>query len=115
LVHIEYVPTQAATEYFRSVFTDGGRNIDGIVYWSARRPDHRSLVIFATSDDVVPARVDLEAGQLSVFRWRAKKQIELLGSHSKECNSSPELRTIPMGRRMHTHALVPSVWVSDGD
>jgi hypothetical protein len=65
-VHIEYVPTQAATEYFRSVFTDGGRNIDGIVYRSARRAGHRSLVLFATSDDVVPARVELDAGHLSV-------------------------------------------------
>jgi hypothetical protein len=65
-VHIEYVPTQVVTEYFRAVFTDGGRHLDGIVYWSARRPGHRSLVIFATSDDVVPARIELEAGQPSV-------------------------------------------------
>jgi hypothetical protein len=65
-VHIEYVPTQVVTEYFRAVFTDGGRHLDGIVYWSARRPGHRSLVFFATSEDVVPAQIELEAGQLSV-------------------------------------------------
>jgi hypothetical protein len=62
-VHIEYVPTQAVTEYFRTVFREGDRKLDGIAYRSARRPGGRSLVLFATADDVVPARLEQEAGQ----------------------------------------------------
>jgi hypothetical protein len=87
-VHIEYVPTQVVTEYFRAVFTDGSRKLDGIVYWSARRPGHRSLVIFATSDDIVPARIQLAAGRLSVLQlardesdrvpWLALKEVRFV-------------------------------------
>lgn len=87
-VHIEYVPTQVVTEYFRAVFTDGGRQFDGIVYWSACRPGHRSLVIFATSDDIVPARIQLAAGQPSVLQlardesdqvpWLALKEVQFV-------------------------------------
>jgi hypothetical protein len=51
--HIEYVPTQVITEYFRTEFRYQGRKIDGIRYRSARHVDHYSFVLFATQDDLV--------------------------------------------------------------
>ncbi len=40
-VHIEYVPTQVLTEYFRTQFKWEDRVLDGICYTSSRNPDHR--------------------------------------------------------------------------
>lgn len=52
--HIEYVPTQVVTEYFRSVFTpsDGERS-DGLLYWSARREGGTNVVLFLVNEDAV--------------------------------------------------------------
>ncbi len=49
--HIEYVPTQIVTEYFRRVFreADGGA-IDGIVYESSREPGNRAFVLFCENE-----------------------------------------------------------------
>jgi hypothetical protein len=45
--HIEYVPTQIVTEYFRRVFTlSDGRRIDGIVYKSAKQGAGKAIVLF---------------------------------------------------------------------
>lgn len=52
-VHVEYIPTQVITEYFRTEFLHDGRRIDGIRYRSARHLDHCSLVLFATQDEMV--------------------------------------------------------------
>src|SRR5688572_9060324 len=44
--HIEYVPTQILTDYFRRKVTAlDGSALDGIVYPSARRRGGRSLVV----------------------------------------------------------------------
>lgn len=52
-VHVEYIPTQVITEYFRTEFLHDGGKIEGIRYHSARHSDHCSLVMFATKDDLV--------------------------------------------------------------
>lgn len=52
-VHVEYIPTQIVTEYFRTEFLHEDAKIDGIRYRSARHADHCSLVLFATQDDLV--------------------------------------------------------------
>jgi hypothetical protein len=52
-VHVDYIPTQVITEYFRTEFLHEGERIDGIRYRSARHAEHRSLVLFATQDDLV--------------------------------------------------------------
>lgn len=52
-LHVEYIPTQVITEYFRTEFLHDGGKIDGIRYRSARHSDHCSLVMFATQDDLV--------------------------------------------------------------
>lgn len=52
-IHVEYIPTQVVTEYFRTVFLYDGNPIDGIRYQSARHSDHCSLVLFAAQEDLV--------------------------------------------------------------
>ena len=51
--HIEYIPTQVITEYFRTWRHHGGAVLDGIRYRSARHNGKSSLVLFATQDDLV--------------------------------------------------------------
>ena len=54
--HIEYVPTQVLTEYFRQQVTAlDGSALDGIVYPSARRRSGKSLVVFRSQEDLDPA------------------------------------------------------------
>jgi len=49
--HIEYVPTQIVTEYFRRVFRDAsGNSIDGIIYRSSRPGGERAFVLFCEND-----------------------------------------------------------------
>jgi len=52
LEHIEYVPTQIVTEYFRRVFkTKTGQHVNGILYPSSRRRRGRCVVLFAEQED----------------------------------------------------------------
>ena len=49
--HIEYVPTQIVTEYFRRVFRDEeGNAIDGIIYRSSRQDGDRAFVLFCENE-----------------------------------------------------------------
>jgi hypothetical protein len=52
--HIEYVPTQIVTEYFRRVFRfkDGGQ-LDGIIYSSAKTADSKAFVLFCENDQCI--------------------------------------------------------------
>jgi hypothetical protein len=53
--HTEYVPSQIVTEYFRHRYrTHDELSLDGIIYPSARRKRGRSIVIFASQDDLNP-------------------------------------------------------------
>jgi hypothetical protein len=53
-IHVDYVPTQVVTEYFRSVFkTPEGKHISGIRYLSSQHPDHASIVLFADQENLV--------------------------------------------------------------
>ena len=57
--HIEYVPTQILTEYFRHRFMPNGTStIDGIVYPSTHRRNGRSIAIFASQKDLNPDQWD---------------------------------------------------------
>lgn len=50
--HIEYVPTQVVSEYFRRVFrTTDGLPVHGIVYWSAHHRGGRCCVLFFENDE----------------------------------------------------------------
>lgn len=49
--HIEYVPTQIVSEFFRNCFIKkNGEHVDGIVYPSSKNVAHSSIVIFANND-----------------------------------------------------------------
>lgn len=50
--HIEYVPTQVVSEYFRHVFvTEKGEHILGIIYPSSQQAGERSVVLFIDSEN----------------------------------------------------------------
>ena len=50
--HIEYVPTQVVTEYFRRVFRNReGEHLKGVIYPSARVEGGVSYVLFFTNED----------------------------------------------------------------
>lgn len=53
--HIEYVPTQAVSEYFSQVFKHGsGKHVDGLIYPSAVASEGKNLVVFPTYKTDVP-------------------------------------------------------------
>jgi hypothetical protein len=59
--HVEYVPTQVVTEYFRHIFrTATGERLDGIMYPSSKHENQTAVVIFANNDACV------EAGDISL-------------------------------------------------
>ncbi len=65
--HIDYVPTQIVTEYFRHVFrVDGTTRIDGVMYRSSRRPGGVCYVLFVDHQHCVDGEVvpDLHGLQL---------------------------------------------------
>lgn len=50
--HIEYVPTQVFTEYFRHIYRNpNGEHLDGIFYQSAKHDEGTSCVLFIGSED----------------------------------------------------------------
>ena len=52
--HIEYVPTQIVTEYFRHVFKAGGPTpIDGIMYRSSQSPGGVCYVLFVGNEHCI--------------------------------------------------------------
>ena len=44
--HVEYVPTQVVTEFFRMVYKDDGQPLDGILFKSSRREGGSCCVLF---------------------------------------------------------------------
>ncbi len=51
--HVDYVPTQVVTEWFRTAFKHADTSIDGIYYPSAQMKAGTSLVLFAERDRLV--------------------------------------------------------------
>jgi hypothetical protein len=57
--HIEYVPTQIVTEYFRRVFrASDGLPVDGLIYTSSRNKGGRACVLFCENDQCAEADYD---------------------------------------------------------
>lgn len=52
--HIDYVPTQVVTEYFRAIVRHKGCPLDGVLYFSARCDQESCVVLFAEQEDVSP-------------------------------------------------------------
>ena len=74
-VHVEYVPTQVVTEFFRTVATRGESNIDGIAYRSSRRTGKSSMVLFVEQTNLVMPEdsIRLRATALAVYRGSARR------------------------------------------
>lgn len=52
--HIDYVPTQIVTEYFRHILSkDNSFKIDGVIYPSSKNNNHKAVVIFADNEQCV--------------------------------------------------------------
>ena len=69
--HIDYVPTQVVTEWFRTVFRYGGAALDGIIYPSTQNPGGHSLVFFATRYSVIltPSEIKEAALAEKIEEW----------------------------------------------
>jgi hypothetical protein len=88
--HIEYVPTQVVTEWFRTTLLRNESRIDGILYRSTQRAGGTSVVLFAdqskialTEDEVRASRGQPERGPLDDFVLRERQReawLELTGS-----------------------------------
>jgi hypothetical protein len=73
-VHIEYVPTQIVTEYFRHKFrTNGGHRVEGIIYSSARREGHTACVLFCDSSGCCNA-LDKPKEQKTLLQLHSSKR-----------------------------------------
>jgi hypothetical protein len=46
--HIEYIPTQIISEYFRHRFTVDDSSIDGVVYKSSKNPNGKNVALFVS-------------------------------------------------------------------
>lgn len=55
--HVDYLPTQVVTEYFRTMVTEGGTPVEGVHYTSTRDGGD-AVVIFAENGDVVSEAAD---------------------------------------------------------
>jgi len=65
--HIDYVPTQIVTEFFRHVFENNERKVDGIIYPSSKGSGNRAVVIFADNDQCLEKHAkDLSSGTLQI-------------------------------------------------
>lgn len=51
--HIEYVPTQIVTEYFRRVFRIDDERIDGVAYTSSRAKGKSAFVLFCDNEQCI--------------------------------------------------------------
>jgi hypothetical protein len=98
--HIEYVPTQVVTEYFRSVFTPGdGETIDGLMYPSVQRPGGVNVVLFLLNEEAIDAdaRRDEDAGLIS-SRRATLELIDVVETRIQTYDLTP--------RRLIRHALL---------
>lgn len=57
--HIDYVPTQVVTDYFRRIFKDDGRGrIDGLLFRSSRHEGGQCCVLFVENEQCVDSADD---------------------------------------------------------
>jgi len=76
--HVDYVPTQIVTEWFRTTFLHDGSPIDGICYPSTQRPGGKSFVLFADRENIVltPTQVKKSAGPGPLGEWLVRSRQE---------------------------------------
>src|SRR5262249_31382258 len=76
--HIDYVPTQVVTEWFRGVFEFGNSRLDGILYPSTQNPGGHSVVLFATRHEVALSTTEVEAAAVAekIEAWMIRSDHE---------------------------------------
>jgi len=74
--HVDYVPTQIVTEWFRTIFTHERNPIDGICYPSAQNRGGRSYVLFADSEQIIleAAEIAAKGGTGPLGHWLIREQ-----------------------------------------
>ena len=74
--HIDYVPTQIVTEYFRHVLRlDTGKLVDGVIYPSSKDNKRKCIVIFANSDQCQTSEYIRDEEQLLNLSHVEEKQL----------------------------------------
>jgi HEPN/RES N-terminal domain 1/RES domain len=76
--HVDYVPTQVVTEWFRTKFRHYGSALDGVRYPSTQRPGGNSLVLFADRHAVVLSQSEISevAAEAKEDEWWVRAQHE---------------------------------------
>jgi hypothetical protein len=76
--HIDYVPTQVVTEWFRTVFHVDGAGVEGIFYPSTQNPGGSSVVLFANRYDVALSASEIKEAAPSggMEEWSLKSRHE---------------------------------------
>jgi hypothetical protein len=68
--HVEYVPTQVVTEYFRHIFTaESGHQLDGIIYPSSKQGGQAAVVLFADNNDCIEASEAASSDAMLVLKF----------------------------------------------
>ncbi|WP_430883335.1 HEPN-associated N-terminal domain-containing protein [Fusibacter sp. JL216-2] len=62
--HIEYVPTQVFTEFFRRKYKYADENIDGIIYNSSRNSGGKCIVLFIEGKNVIDAECEITSDSM---------------------------------------------------
>jgi len=90
--HIDYVPTQVVTEWFRTVFHFGKSSLDGIIYPSTQNPGGHSVVLFANRYDVFLTLTEIKDAAIAekteewILRSEHEKAWLRLGSQARYAN-----------------------------
>lgn len=92
--HVDYVPTQVITEWFRTVFRQGKSRLDGIYYPSTQCRGGTSIVLFADKDAVLLSgeQINILAGSKSLDEWllRARQEKAWLELVTKRLVRAPK-------------------------
>ena len=86
LEHIEYVPTQVVTEYFRYLFKQDDGKIFGIKYKSAQNESGISYVIFAEQKNCVEDRLDDPDATMDALLSLDTSSVKIAHIHRKDDN-----------------------------
>jgi hypothetical protein len=69
-IHYEYVPTQIAAEYFRHIYREGRRRVDGIMFNSSQKGTGVCYCMFATADSCTDGPKFTREHMLMLERYR---------------------------------------------
>jgi len=75
--HINYVPTQIVTEYFKHIYkqTECGVKIDGIIYPSSKGEEGKCIVIFADSSQCIDQHDNINGNEILMLNEVKIEQI----------------------------------------